>query len=90
MTAHPARDLRSEPLKLVSCERIVRLRSVMPEESPIDLDAHAALIAYDVECQGGYEEALARRDARIQVTRRYVEDVRRFLDAVRQGLPTKT
>jgi hypothetical protein len=88
VTPHSVRDVRAEPLELVSCDRIVRLRAVMPEESPIDLDVHAAMIAYEVERQGSYREALERRGAGIQVTRGYVDDVRRFLDAVRQAIRT--
>ena len=73
----------------VSCERIVRLRSVMPDESPIDLDAHAAMIAYDAERQDSFAESLKRRDARIAVTRHYTADVHRFLEELRRGLPTR-
>ncbi|HEX6679643.1 MAG TPA: hypothetical protein VF063_03260 [Gaiellaceae bacterium] len=56
----------------------------MPDESPIDLDAHAAMVAYDVERSGGYAEVLKRR-AGVEVTREYVESVRRFLDGIRQS-----
>jgi len=55
----------------------------MPDESPIDLDEHAAMIAYDVERQGSYAEALKRREVGIQVTNDYVQSVRRFLDEMR-------
>lgn len=72
-----------------SRERIIRLRSVMPDESTIDLDTHAAMIAYDVERQGSYREALRRREASIDLTREYVEDVHRFLDDIRRGLPNQ-
>src|SRR5262245_30133340 len=65
-------------------ERILRLRQVMPDESPIDLDTHAAMIAYDVERAGSYAHVLRQREATIQVTRDYVESVHRFLDEVRQ------
>ena len=57
----------------------------MPDESPIDLDEHAAMIAYDVERIGGYPEVLRRREARIEVTSNYVESVRRFLDEIREA-----
>lgn len=73
------------PPARVSRARILRLRQVMPDESPIDLDAHAAMIAYDVEGQGSYAEALKRREASIEVTRDYVESVHRFLDEIRQA-----
>ena len=69
----------------VSRQRILRLRQVMPDESPIDLDTHAAMIAYDVERAGSYAQVLKQREATIQVTREYVESVRRFLDEVRHG-----
>ena len=69
---------------VVSRERILRLRHVMPDESPIDLDEHAAMIAYDVERQGSYAEALKRREAGIEVTNDYVQSVRRFLSDIRQ------
>jgi len=69
----------------VSLERILRLRQVMPDESPIDLDRHAAMIAYDVERAGSYAQVLKQREAAIQVTRDYVESVHRFLDEVRQA-----
>ena len=73
-----------DPPALVSRARIVRLRRVMPDESPIDLDAHAAMIAYDVERLGSYADALKRREAGIEVTRDYVQSVRRFLEEIRQ------
>jgi hypothetical protein len=57
----------------------------MPDESPIDLDEHAAMIAYDVERQGSYAEALQRREAGIEVTRSYVEEVHRFLADIREA-----
>ena len=69
----------------VSRERILRLRQVMPDESPIDLDTHAAMIAYDVERAGSYAQLLKQREATIQVTRDYVERVHRFLDEVRRA-----
>ena len=69
----------------VSRERILRLRQVMPDESPIDLDMHAAMIAYDVERAGSYAQVLKQREATIQVTRDYVESVHRFLDEVRHA-----
>jgi len=69
----------------VSRERILRLRQVMPDESPIDLDRHAAMIAYDVERTGSYAEALKRRGATIEARYDYVESVHRFLDEVRRG-----
>jgi len=78
-----------EPLAVVSCDRIVRLRAVMPDESPIDLDEHAAVIAYAVEQRGAKEEGSRRRKAHIEVTREYVQDVHRFLDEIRQGLGTR-
>jgi len=62
----------------------------MPEESAIALDAHAAMIALDVERQGAYPESLRRREARIEVTRKYVDDVHRFLEEIRKGLPIPT
>jgi len=70
---------------IVSLERILRLRQVMPDESPIDLDEHAAMIAFDVERQGSYALALKRREAGIEVTHAYVQDVRRFLDDIRDA-----
>jgi len=75
-------------MERVSCERIIRLRSCMPDESPIDLDAHAAMIAYDVEHHGPYEESQTRRQAQIDVTKHYVEDVHRFLDEIRRKVHT--
>ena len=69
----------------VSQARIIRLREAMPDESPIDLDAHAAMIAFDVEGQGSYAEVFKRRGASIEVTRDYVESVRRFLNDIRQA-----
>jgi hypothetical protein len=57
----------------------------MPDESPIDLDTHAAMIAYDVERTGSYAEALKRRGATIEARYDYVESVHRFLDEVRRG-----
>jgi len=68
---------------LVSRNRILRIRQAMPDESPIDLDEHAAMIAYDVERQGGYAEVLRQREASIEVTNHYVQEVRRFLDDIR-------
>jgi hypothetical protein len=76
----------AQPPELVSCDRIVRLRAVMPDESPIDLNAHAAMIAYEVERQGAEGESFKRTEAHIEVTREYVQDVRRFLAEVRQAL----
>jgi hypothetical protein len=70
---------------LVPRNRILRIREVMPDESPIDLDEHAAMIAYDVERQGSYAEALQRREDSIKVTRNYVEDVHRFLADMRKA-----
>jgi hypothetical protein len=61
----------------------------MPDESPIDLDAHAAMIAFDVERQHSYAETLRRRGAQIEVTNAYVEEVRRFLADLREGLTTR-
>src|SRR5262245_27530215 len=78
--------LDNEPLA-VPCARLVRLRSVMPEESPIDLDEHAALIAYEVERRADYPTLLKQRGARIRITEAYVRDVHRFLDEVRHVLP---
>ena len=72
------------PLERVSCDRIARLRAAMPDESPIDLDEHAAIIAYDVECQT--HESIRRREAHIDVTQEYVQDVRRFLVEMRLAL----
>ena len=69
---------------LVSRKRILRLRHVMPDESPIDLDEHAAMIAYDVERHGSYAEVLKRREAGIEVTNDYVQSVRRFLSDIRE------
>src|SRR5262249_30890579 len=69
----------------VSLERILRLRQVMPDESPIDLDAHAAMVALDVERTGSYAEVMRRREASIEVTREYVESVRLFLNEIRQS-----
>lgn len=66
------------------CARIMRLRTVMPDESPIDLDEHTAIIAYDVERQTRYP--LRRREARIGVTNEYVQDVRHFLEEIRSAL----
>ena len=77
--------MESSPPSRVSRARILRLREVMPDESPIDLDAHAAMIARDVEGQGSYAEILKKRGASIEVTREYVESVRRFLDDIRQA-----
>jgi len=57
----------------------------MPDESPIDLDEHAAMIAYDVERQGSYARALRRREASIKVTHNYVQTVHRFLEEVREA-----
>jgi len=57
----------------------------MPDESPIDLDEHAAMIAYDVERQGGYAEVLQRREASIEATRDYVRRVHCFLDEIREA-----
>jgi hypothetical protein len=64
----------------------------MPDESPIDLDEHAAMIAYDVERQGSYAAVLRqrgtsikRREATIEVTRNYVRNVRRFLNESRKA-----
>jgi len=74
-----------DPPARVSLERILRLRQVMPDESPIDLDAHAAMVALDVERAGSYAEVMRRREASIEVTREYVESVRRFLDEIRQS-----
>jgi len=70
---------------LVPRNRILRIRQVMPDESPIDLDEHAAMIAYDVERQGSYAEALTRREASIEVTRNYVREVHRFLAEIRKA-----
>lgn len=56
----------------------------MPDESPIDLDAHAAMIAYDVERR--IRDASKLREAHVEVTREYVQDVRRFLDEMRLSL----
>jgi hypothetical protein len=72
-------------LPTLARKRILRLRRVMPDESPIDLDEHAAMIAYDVERQSCYAEALERRQAGIQATHAYVQSVRRFLDKIRES-----
>ena len=72
---------------LVSRKRILRLRHVMPDESPIDLDEHAAMIACDVARRGSYAEALTQREAGIEVTNDYVKRVRSFLYDMRAALP---
>ena len=71
---------------LVSRDRILRLRLVMPDESPIDLDAHAAMIAYDVERVGSLHESMRRHETHIAVTQDYVQDMHRFLDEIRHAL----
>lgn len=78
------READAEPAELVPLDRIVRLRSAMPDESPIDLDEHAAMIAYDVQRQT--RESIKRRAAHIEVTREYLDDVRRFLQEKRAVL----
>jgi hypothetical protein len=35
----------AKPPERVSCDRLARLRAAMPDESPIDLDEHAVIIA---------------------------------------------
>ena len=81
-------------------ERIVRLRSVMPEESPIDLDEHAAVIALEVErasASAEYaklveahvevaRERVGEARAHVELTRRYVAYARRLLDEMRSTL----
>ena len=74
----------SAPLR-VARELILRLRQVMPDESPIDLDEHAAMVAFDVERAGDNAEVRRRREASIEVTREYVASVRRFLDDIRRS-----
>jgi hypothetical protein len=71
-------DSDAAPGASASLERVLRLRDVMPDESPIDLDEHAALIAYDVEVHSR-EELIRRGRARVQVTSEYLGQVRRFL-----------
>jgi hypothetical protein len=52
----------AEPPDHVSLDRLVRLRTTMPDESPIDLDEHAAMIAYDVERQTHESTSGGHRD----------------------------
>jgi predicted component of type VI protein secretion system len=81
-------------------ERLLRLRSVMPDESPIDLDEHAAVITLEVEraCASTEYVKLVRahventrehvRDsqARADLTRRYIQHARSVLDEMRTKL----
>ena len=77
-------------------ERIIRLRSVMPDESPIDLDEHAAVIALDVErasASEGYaklvegtRERIRETRAGVELTRQYVAHARRVLEEMRAAL----
>jgi hypothetical protein len=83
-----------------SRERLFRLRSVMPDESPIDLDEHAAVIALDVErtCASteyvklvhahveNVRERVRDSRARADLTRCYIQHARSVLDEMRTKL----
>ena len=58
----------------------------MPEESPIDLDLHAAMIAHEVARLGSSELHIEHAKAHVAATRTYVEAVRRFLRASRTAV----
>ena len=64
-------------------ERIIRLRSVMPDESPIDLDEHAAVIALDVERVTASEEHTKLVRSHVELTREYVAHARAVLRQMR-------
>ena len=72
----------------LSVERIIRLRSVMPEESPIDLDEHAALIAHAVDRYEPHQATIKQKKTQIQETRLYVQEARRFLAQLRHAIDT--
>lgn len=51
----------------------------MPDESPIDLDEHAALIAYALGRHDRHDATIHHNKAQVQETRAYVQEARRFL-----------
>ena len=73
-------------------ERIIRLRSVMPDESTIGLDEHAAVIALDVERVTASEEHaqlvrahVERARERVDLTEAYIAHARAVLRELRGG-----
>jgi hypothetical protein len=75
----------------------------MPDESPIDLDEHAAVIALDVERAAATEEYtklveahvdvarehLGKTRAHVELTRRYVAHARRVLEEMKSSARLK-
>jgi hypothetical protein len=64
-------------------ERLLRLRSVMPDESPIDLDQHAAVIALDGERACASEEYVRLVEAHVAATRERLRTTRAHADLTR-------
>ena len=67
-------------------ERIIRLRSVIPDDSTIDLDEHAAVIALDVERATASEKHAGLVKAHVDLMREYIAHASAVLRELRSTL----